>query len=150
MTGPAGTLRGGSVVNHLNHSIMLGVRYAFNAAPPPPPFVAPAPAAAAAPARTEVGGRAGRSGTRQYNERLSRRRAEALAAELERQGVARGLISVQAFGESRPLVAAADGVREPQNPRVEIVLRGPAPAGKRAARPNGRAAVALRTEPVGR
>ena len=31
--------------------------------------------------------------------------------------------SIQAFGESRPLVPTADGVREPQNRRVEIVLR---------------------------
>ena len=29
---------------------------------------------------------------------------------------------VSAFGESRPLVQTADGVREPQNRRVEIVL----------------------------
>jgi outer membrane protein OmpA-like peptidoglycan-associated protein len=37
--------------------------------------------------------------------------------------VARNAISVAAFGESRPLVPTADGVREPQNRRVEIVLR---------------------------
>ncbi|WP_458096820.1 OmpA family protein [Roseomonas sp. WA12] len=73
--------------------------------------------------RIEVAGHADRSGTPQYNQRLSQRRAEAVAAELTRQGVGRGQISVQAFGESRPLVATADGVREPQNRRVEIVLR---------------------------
>ena len=73
--------------------------------------------------RIEVGGHADRSGSPQYNQRLSLRRAEAVAAELTRQGVARSAISVQAFGESRPLVATADGVREPQNRRVEIVLR---------------------------
>ena len=73
--------------------------------------------------RIEVGGHADRSGSPQYNQRLSLRRAEAVAAELTRQGVARSAISVQAFGKSRPLVATADGVREPQNRRVEIVLR---------------------------
>jgi outer membrane protein OmpA-like peptidoglycan-associated protein len=73
--------------------------------------------------RIEVGGHADRSGSPQYNQRLSLRRAEAVAAELSRLGVARSNISVQAFGESRPLVATADGVREPQNRRVEIVLR---------------------------
>ncbi|MFC0384511.1 OmpA family protein [Muricoccus vinaceus] len=73
--------------------------------------------------RIEVAGHADRSGTPQYNQRLSQRRAEAVAAELTRRGVARGAISVQAFGESRPLVPTADGVREPQNRRVEIVLR---------------------------
>jgi len=73
--------------------------------------------------RIEVAGHADRSGSPQYNQRLSQRRADAVAAELSRQGIARSNISVQAFGESRPLVATADGVREPQNRRVEIVLR---------------------------
>jgi outer membrane protein OmpA-like peptidoglycan-associated protein len=73
--------------------------------------------------RIEVAGHADRSGSPQYNQRLSQRRAEAVASELSRLGVARSNISVQAFGESRPLVATADGVREPQNRRVEIVLR---------------------------
>ena len=73
--------------------------------------------------RIEVAGHADRSGSPQYNQRLSQRRADAVAAELTRQGVSRSNISVQAFGESRPLVATADGVREPQNRRVEIVLR---------------------------
>jgi len=68
--------------------------------------------------RIEVAGHADRSGSPQYNQRLSQRRADAVAAELSRQGIARSNISVQAFGESRPLVATADGVREPQNRRV--------------------------------
>ena len=66
---------------------------------------------------------ADRSGTPQYNQRLSQRRAEAVASELVARGVNRGEIGVSAFGESRPLVQTADGVREPQNRRVEIVLR---------------------------
>jgi len=73
--------------------------------------------------RIEVAGHADRSGTPQYNQRLSRRRADNVAAELVRQGVSRNIISIEAFGESRPLVPTADGVREPQNRRVEIVLR---------------------------
>jgi len=73
--------------------------------------------------RIEVSGHADRSGTPQYNQRLSQRRADAVAAELERQGVPRTAMVIQAFGESRPLVPTADGVREPQNRRVEIVLR---------------------------
>jgi outer membrane protein OmpA-like peptidoglycan-associated protein len=73
--------------------------------------------------RIEVAGHADRSGSPQYNQRLSQRRADAVAAELGRQGIQRSQITVQAFGESRPLVATADGVREPQNRRVEIVLR---------------------------
>ena len=73
--------------------------------------------------RIEVAGHADRSGTPQYNQRLSQRRADAVAAELERRGIARSSMVIQAFGETRPLVPTADGVREPQNRRVEIVLR---------------------------
>ncbi|WP_160000739.1 OmpA family protein [Roseomonas sp. 18066] len=73
--------------------------------------------------RIEVSGHADRSGSPAYNQRLSQRRADAVAAELARLGVARSAITIQAFGESRPLVPTADGVREPQNRRVEIVLR---------------------------
>ncbi len=73
--------------------------------------------------RIEVSGHADRSGTPQYNQRLSERRAQAVAAELERRGVPRSAMVIQAFGETRPLVPTADGVREPQNRRVEIVLR---------------------------
>jgi outer membrane protein OmpA-like peptidoglycan-associated protein len=73
--------------------------------------------------RIEVAGHADRSGTVQYNQELSRRRAEVVAAELVRLGVARQEISITALGESQPLVATPDGAREPQNRRVEIVLR---------------------------
>ena len=73
--------------------------------------------------RVEVAGHADRSGSAAYNQRLSQRRADAVAAELIRQGIAPDEIAVSAYGESRPLVPTADGVREPQNRRVEIVLR---------------------------
>jgi outer membrane protein OmpA-like peptidoglycan-associated protein len=137
-----------------NHSLLLGLRYAFGR---PPAAAAPA-AAAPAPSRTflvffdwnradlterarqiigeaaqqaraqrttriEVAGHADTSGNPQYNQMLSRRRAETVAAELVRLGVAREEIAVTAFGETQPLVATADNVREPQNRRVEIVIR---------------------------
>ncbi|HEV7264659.1 MAG TPA: OmpA family protein [Falsiroseomonas sp.] len=73
--------------------------------------------------RIEVAGHADRAGNPQYNQRLSMRRAQAVGQELVRLGVPQGAIDLQAFGESRPLVPTADGVREPQNRRVEIVLR---------------------------
>ena len=138
---------------------VIGVRYAFNAAPPPPPpapaVVAPAPAAAsrtylvffdwdradltararqivaeAASASThtsytkiQVSGNADTSGTHAYNQRLSLRRAETVAAELVRDGVPRAAIAIQAFGDTHLLVPTGPGVREPQNRRVEIVLQ---------------------------
>jgi len=73
--------------------------------------------------RIEVAGHADRSGAPAYNLALSRRRAEAVAAELVRLGVAKQAIDIQAFGDTRPLVPTAAGVREPQNRRVEIVLQ---------------------------
>ena len=140
-----------------NHSIMLGVRYAFNAAPPPvvvqtPGPVAPTSArtylvffdwdradltdrarqiiAEAAQATTrvqvtriEVNGYTDRSGTPRYNQGLSVRRATNVANELVRLGVPRQAITTRGFGETNPLVPTAAGVREPQNRRVEIILR---------------------------
>jgi outer membrane protein OmpA-like peptidoglycan-associated protein len=73
--------------------------------------------------RIEVSGHADRSGSDAYNQALSLRRAEAVAAELTRRGVPRTEMVIQAFGESRPLVPTADGVREPQNRRVEIIVK---------------------------
>ena len=73
--------------------------------------------------RIEVAGHADRSGSPQYNQRLSQRRADAVAAELVSRGLDRSEVVVTAFGESRPLVQTADGAREPQNRRVEIVLQ---------------------------
>ncbi len=73
--------------------------------------------------RIEVQGNADASGTPAYNQGLSLRRAQSVAAELVRNGVPRTAIGVQAFGDSRPLVPTAAGVREPQNRRVAILLR---------------------------
>ncbi len=73
--------------------------------------------------RIEVQGNADRSGTAPYNQGLSLRRARAVASELVRHGVPQSEIAVQGFGDTRPLVATAPGVREPQNRRVEIILR---------------------------
>ncbi|MBV9736053.1 MAG: OmpA family protein, partial [Acidisphaera sp.] len=48
---------------------------------------------------------------------------QSVAAELVRDGVPRNAITIQGFGETHPLVPTAKGVREPQNRRVEIILR---------------------------
>jgi len=73
--------------------------------------------------RIEVGGHTDNTGSAAYNQGLSLRRANAVAAELVRLGVNRSAIDIMAFGESRPLVATAPNTREPQNRRVEIVLK---------------------------
>ena len=162
VTGANGVVHAGrgnfNVSSDYNHSLLLGVRYAFNTAPPAP---TPAPVTApptVTPSRTylvffdwdradltdrarqiiaeaaqnssrvqatriEVQGNADRSGTPAYNQQLSLRRAQTVAAELVRDGVPRAAIEIQAFGDTRPLVPTAAGVREPQNRRVAIILR---------------------------
>lgn len=72
--------------------------------------------------RIRLTGHADRSGNARYNQGLSMRRANAVSGRLQQLGIAANEISVFAKGESEPLVTTADGVREPQNRRVEIVL----------------------------
>jgi OOP family OmpA-OmpF porin len=63
-------------------------------------------------------------GSDAYNMRLSRRRAESVASELEQDGVPSSEIEIVAKGKRDLLVPTADGVREPQNRRVQIVFGG--------------------------
>jgi outer membrane protein OmpA-like peptidoglycan-associated protein len=74
-------------------------------------------------ARITATGHADRSGPENYNMALSLRRANAVKDALVRDGVPATAISVVGKGETQPLVPTADGVREPQNRRVEIVLQ---------------------------
>jgi OOP family OmpA-OmpF porin len=139
-----------------NHTLLIGIRYAFGVTPPPVPVAAPAPAPA--PARSylvffdwdkanltdrarqiirdaaenskkvsytkiETNGYTDTSGTPKYNQGLSVRRAQAVAAELVRDGVPKNAIAITGFGETHPLVPTGPNVREPQNRRVEIIIR---------------------------
>ena len=63
-------------------------------------------------------------GSDEYNMRLSKRRAMSVAAELEAHGIPESEIAIVAKGKRDPLVPTGDGVREPQNRRVEIVYGG--------------------------
>jgi OmpA-OmpF porin, OOP family len=71
----------------------------------------------------EVNGYTDTSGTPKYNQGLSVRRAQAVAAELVKDGVPKSAIAIQGFGETHLLVATGPGVREPQNRRVEIIIK---------------------------
>jgi outer membrane protein OmpA-like peptidoglycan-associated protein len=74
-------------------------------------------------ARVVATGHADKSGPDNYNMALSLRRANTVKNALVRDGVPAAAISVVGKGESQPLVQTADGVREPQNRRVEIVIQ---------------------------
>jgi OmpA-OmpF porin, OOP family len=74
-------------------------------------------------ARITATGHTDRSGPESYNMALSLRRANTVKDALVRDGVPATAISVVGKGEADPLVPTADGVREPQNRRVVIVLQ---------------------------
>lgn len=62
-------------------------------------------------------------GTAAYNQRLSVRRAEAVAAYLESKGVSRDRMTIQGFGFTRLAVPTPPNTPEPRNRRVEIRRR---------------------------
>lgn len=74
-------------------------------------------------ARIQVVGHADRSGSNSYNQRLSERRASIVKGELVRLGVTGGQIATRGAGETEPRVPTADGVREAQNRRAEIIFQ---------------------------
>lgn len=73
--------------------------------------------------RIQATGHADRAGPDAYNMALSIRRANAVKAVLVGQGIPENEIVVIGKGETEPLVPTPDGVREPQNRRVEILLQ---------------------------
>jgi outer membrane protein OmpA-like peptidoglycan-associated protein len=142
----------GSYTNN-NFAAMLSLQFKFGApeaAPPPPP---PAPQAASfmvffdwdrsnlsaqalqtirqaaqafkqkGSARITATGHTDTSGPEAYNMALSLRRANAVKDALVQNGVPATAIAVVGRGEQGLLVPTPDGVREPQNRRVEIVLQ---------------------------
>jgi outer membrane protein OmpA-like peptidoglycan-associated protein len=74
-------------------------------------------------ARITATGHTDTSGPESYNMALSLRRANAVKDALVRNGVPAQAITVIGRGEAGLLVQTGDGVREPQNRRVEIVIQ---------------------------
>jgi OOP family OmpA-OmpF porin len=80
------------------------------------------------PARLVIAGHADRSGAEPYNQQLSERRAGAVASALVQRGLPQEAMDVKGLGESQPRIPTEDGVREPQNRRVEIVFGDAGPS----------------------
>lgn len=62
-------------------------------------------------------------GTDQYNDALAKKRAERVKAMLVERGIAQGDVDAIGRGKRDLLVPTPDGVAEPKNRRVEIVVR---------------------------
>ncbi len=74
-------------------------------------------------ARVTCTGHTDTAGPANYNLALSLRRANTVKEALVREGVAADTIAVVGKGKTALLVQTRDGVREPQNRRVEIVVQ---------------------------
>lgn len=70
-----------------------------------------------------INGYADTSGTAAHNMNLSIERAKNVASRLVIDGVPKEDIVIKGYGETHLLVPTGPGVREPQNRRVEIVIR---------------------------
>jgi outer membrane protein OmpA-like peptidoglycan-associated protein len=70
--------------------------------------------------QVQIAGHDDRYGTPDRSRELAKLRADAVAFELNRQGIAVSSILVEAFGDEQPIVGTIDGVRNPENRRVEI------------------------------
>jgi len=67
-------------------------------------------------------GHADSAGSRDYNMKLSKMRAQEVHDALINQGTSPQSMFVEAYGEERPLVKQPDGTREPKNRRVNVTF----------------------------
>jgi OOP family OmpA-OmpF porin len=73
-------------------------------------------------ATIHIVGKADRSGSDAYNQKLSERRAKVVTDALAAGGIAANRITPSAVGEAQPPVPTADGVKEPRNRVVEVSM----------------------------
>jgi len=72
--------------------------------------------------KVAVAGFTDTSGTAQYNEALSHRRADTVRTALIKNGVPAAAISTAWYGKTHLAVPTPDGVKEPRNRRAEITI----------------------------
>lgn len=70
--------------------------------------------------RIRLEGHTDRAGAADYNQRLSDRMTGSVRSYLETNGIPADMISDTAYGEEQLRVPTEDGVRQPENRRVEI------------------------------
>ena len=75
------------------------------------------------PCDVNIIGHADRTGSKDYNIALSLQRAKAVQSWLLGRNLQIEKIVVESYGEEDPLIPTPDGVAEPRNRRVEILIR---------------------------
>jgi len=70
-----------------------------------------------------ITGHADRAGSDAANYQISIRRAQAVSNTLVDAGIPRDSLDLTSHGEANPIVPTADGVAEPRNRRVEVIVR---------------------------
>ncbi len=75
------------------------------------------------PCDVNIIGHADRTGSKKYNIKLSLQRAREVRSWLQQLKVDLNNVIVESYGEEDPLFPTADGVAEPRNRRVEMLIR---------------------------
>lgn len=73
--------------------------------------------------RVSISGHTDATGSDRLNDELARARAEVVKMQLLQRGVKPALISVSSHGKNNPLIPTPDGVAEPRNRRVVVIVR---------------------------
>jgi outer membrane protein OmpA-like peptidoglycan-associated protein len=76
--------------------------------------------------KIEIEGHTDSTGSDEYNQGLSERRAQAVRTYLSQQGIGQTIVSSVGYGESRPVATNGTSAGRQQNRRVELVVSGEA------------------------
>jgi outer membrane protein OmpA-like peptidoglycan-associated protein len=74
--------------------------------------------------KIEIEGHADSTGSEEYNQALSERRAQSVRAYFNQQGVTTPIVAAVGFGETRPVATNGTAAGRQQNRRVEIIVSG--------------------------
>ncbi len=74
--------------------------------------------------KVEIEGHTDSTGSDEYNQRLSERRAASVHAYLMQQGIGQSIVATAGYGESRPVATNGTAAGRQQNRRVELIVSG--------------------------
>ena len=74
--------------------------------------------------KIQIEGHTDSTGSEDYNQRLSERRAESVHAYLTNQGIGQTIVATTGYGKSRPVATNGTATGRQQNRRVELVVTG--------------------------